>query len=147
LKKLWLKKDIQLSEEKVESFRDNKIPLSHGFVLKLPIQKIGRVIVDAIKPYVSIPEAYKINEKIFLQLYTYTFPYWIISYRKAHGWFYALRYIAGISPFYTTYGVLILLSTKCKIYLIYIMMSVAGLIVPISIYNILEKKLHALAKR
>lgn len=146
LEDIAVRKDITIQGEVVDSFENNKIPISKGFILDLPIHKIGRVISDAISPYVKDMSAYDANSKIFKQLYKFTYPYWIMQYKNAHGWLYSFRYVLSIYPSRILKDVGIGFLTLLDIYFLYFTMSIFGLTIPFSVYKLLEKKLHSMAK-
>lgn len=146
LEDIAVRKDIVIPGETVDSFVSNKIPISKGFVLQLPIQKIGRLVSDAIAPHLKEASLYSANHRIFTQLYKFTYPLWIMQYKNAHGWLYSFRYVLSIRPSLTMKNVEVGYLTLVEIYSLYLVMSFLGLTVPFSVYKSLEKKLHSLAK-
>jgi glycosyltransferase involved in cell wall biosynthesis len=113
----------------------------------LPMDLIGRVIADGIKPgLVSRDQGRELNAKILLQLYLFTYPRWIIEYRKIQSWKFALGVAIGQSPKYVCQDVDLTIATRTMLAGLHLLGCSAGLVAPTVIYDALKLRLHVLAK-
>jgi glycosyltransferase involved in cell wall biosynthesis len=141
-----VRRDIQIPGESVDSYikpRLNPCPIIER---KLPMGLIGLLVADAVAPSLSPSSKNTTIEKIFWQLYLFTYPYWIIEYRRVQSWNYAAGICLGINPKNTFLTADLDLFTKVKLYFLYLLMCVAGLLVPIAVYDRLKSSLYTLAK-
>jgi len=140
-------KDIQISGETVDSHVP-KSRLSPCPIVErtLPMMIYGRLIADSIEPYLEPSNRAKILEKIVLQLYLFTYPFWIIEYRRVQSWKYALGLCIGMKPKNVFLGLNLGLIRLARLYSIYIIVCLMGLITPIGVFNKLRPALFSISK-
>jgi len=135
LDKSVARKDIQIPGEFVDSYckpRLNPCPIVER---KLPMAQIGPLVADAISPYTRDYCRNKLIEKIFLQLYLFTYPFWFVEYRRIQSWKYSLGVCWGLKPQNTFLNLGLGFVSKMKLYLVYAIVCAVGLAVPIRIFN------------
>jgi glycosyltransferase involved in cell wall biosynthesis len=140
------RRDIQIPDETVDSYvkpRLNPCPIVER---KLPMGLIGLVIADAVALSLSDSSKNLTVEKIFWQLYLFTYPYWIIEYRRVQFWNYAVGICLGIKPKNTFLKVDLSLLTKIRLYCLYLAVCITGLLVPVNIYDRLKSSLYIISK-
>lgn len=141
------RKDIQIPGESVDSYAKieklNPCPIVER---KLPMVLIGQVVSDAVLPYLDKYNNDKVIASIFLQLYLFTYPFWIIEYRKVQSWNYALGICLGIHPKNTFEDVNFKFSFKLKLYLFYILTCLIGLVIPVNLFSKLKPTFFMLSK-
>jgi hypothetical protein len=106
----------------------------------------GRVVADAIEPYLELANREKIIEKIFLQLYLFTYPFWIVEYRRVQSWNYALGVCLGMKPKNVFLDLGLGLVRAARLYSIYLTICAIGLSLPIGLFNKWQPYLFSLSK-
>lgn len=147
LKMSAVKKDIYIPGESVDSYA--KIPVLNPCPIverKLPMVLIGQVVADAISPYLNKSNRDRIIESIFLQLYLFTYPFWIIEYRRVQSWNYSLGICLGIHPKNTFLAIDLGLLVRMRLYVVYLIICTIGLIAPINLFDQLKPTLFLLSK-
>ncbi|MBR8827046.1 MAG: glycosyltransferase family 2 protein [Gomphosphaeria aponina SAG 52.96 = DSM 107014] len=140
------RKDIQITGESVDSYIKPKLDPCPIIERKLPMVQIGRLIADAIDPYLDNSNRSRLLEKIFLQLYLFTYPFWIIEYRKVQSWKYSLGLCLGFQPKNTFLGLDIGWLRTIRLYLVYVIICLVGLITPINLFKQIKPILFAISK-
>ncbi|MDB9476263.1 glycosyltransferase [Dolichospermum circinale] len=142
-----VKKDIYIPGESVDSYA--KTPVLNPCPIverKLPMVLIGQVVADAISPYLDTSNRDRIIESIFLQLYLFTYPFWIIEYRRVQSWKYSLGICLGIHPKNTFLKIKLGWLRIIKLYCLYMIICATGLILPIKLFDQLRGMLFSLSK-
>jgi glycosyltransferase involved in cell wall biosynthesis len=143
----YVRKDIQISSDSVDSYaakpRLNPCPIIER---KLPLIQIGPLIVDAIEPYLTSDNRNSIIEQIFQQLYQFTYPFWILEYRRVQSWNYALGICLGIKPANTFMNLEFSTIIKVKLYALYSIVCVTGMIIPIRLFDNIRPLLYSVSK-
>jgi len=142
-----VRKDIQISGESVDSYalkpRLNPCPIVER---TLPMMVFGRVVADAIEPYLYLANREKIIEKIFLQLYLFTYPFWIVEYRRVQSWNYALGVCLGMKPKNVFLGIDLGIVRSARLYSLYFLVCAIGLSLPIELFNKWQPLLFSISK-
>ena len=142
-----VRKDIQIKGESVDSYakieRLTPCPIVER---KLPMGLIGQVVSDAIAPYLKQSNYNKVITSIFLQLYLFTYPFWIVEYKRVQSWNYALGICLGIHPKNTFKDIELKLSSKLRLHLIYLLVCSIGLIIPVNFFAKLSPIFFRLSK-
>ncbi len=134
-----VRKDIQIKGESVDSYaKIEKLTPCPIVERKLPMGLIGQVVSDAISPYLNQSNYNKVITSIFLQLYLFTYPFWIVEYKRVQSWNYALGICLGIHPQNTFKNMDLKLSCKLRLYLTYILVCIIGLIIPVNFFSKLK---------
>ncbi len=113
---------------------------------RLPLTVMGGLVVDAVRPFLRPASAAPTIERIFQQILLFTYPFWIIEHRKVQSWKYALGVCLGMAPRYLFEKVGIGTMRRARLSLLYSLSSVAGLLTPVWIFDLLRARLYQLAK-
>jgi glycosyltransferase involved in cell wall biosynthesis len=142
-----VRKDIQISGESVDSYAQKaKLKPCPIIERKLPMVSIGPLVADAITPYLVASNRNRLIEAIFLQLYLFTYPFWLIEYRRIQSWEYTLGLCLGIHPKNTFLTTELDLFRRFKLYSLYLLICAVGLGLPISLFDKLHTLLFTLSK-
>ena len=86
-----VRKDIHIPGERVDSYQARPPLRPCPIVTRhLPLGQLPRVVADAITPCAEPRQRGRLIEHIARQLYLYTYPFWIVEYRRVQSWRYAL---------------------------------------------------------
>jgi len=112
---------------------------------KIPLIDMGRLVIDAIRPYAD-KSVSALSASIFCQILVFTYPYWIVEYRRVQSWNYSLGICLGMRP-RNVFGTTALrwihsLSLKA----LYLGVTIAGLTMPIGLFDSLRPRFYAFAK-
>jgi glycosyltransferase involved in cell wall biosynthesis len=144
IRRVTIRKDIQVPNERVDNFalkpRIARCPVKER---RLPMVQIGRLVIDAIAPY-QAPG--RLLEKVVMQLLLFTYPFWIVEYRRVQSWRYALGICLGMRPRNLLEKVPISWAGKLRITILYGVVTFAGLLVPIKAFQAVQANLYSLAK-
>jgi glycosyltransferase involved in cell wall biosynthesis len=143
-----ISKDISLPNLTVDSYatrpRVRPCPIVERV---LPLAKLGRLTVDALRPYVSSNEQKRHNARIFRQLLIFTYPFWLFEYRHVQSWAYAAGIALGMRPQRSALDVEMTKGDRLIIQLCYFASTVVGLLAPRWLFNCARPLLYRLAKR
>lgn len=142
-----IRKDIEIPGEHVDSYA-TKPRLNPCLIVerRLPMTMFGGLVVDAINPYLDKADKQRAIRSVFIQLFLITYPYWILQYRRVQSWKYALGVCLGMRPRNSLHGIDLSLSSNVSLRVIYLLASIAGLVAPIRLFDILFPYLYAFAK-
>jgi hypothetical protein len=144
IRRVTVRKDIRLPGEHVDSYAAKpRIPRCPVQERRLPMAQIGRLVIDAIAPY-RAPG--RLLEKVVVQLLLFTYPFWIVEYRRIQSWRYALGICLGMRPRNLLENVPISWAGKLRLRILYGAVSFAGLLVPIKAFHAVQASLYSLAK-
>jgi exopolysaccharide biosynthesis predicted pyruvyltransferase EpsI len=113
---------------------------------KLPIVSIGKIVIDAVIPYLEEDNYNKVLESIYFQLYLFTYPFWIIEYRRIQSWKYAVGLCLGFRPRNTFPETKVALVSFIKLYVTYYTICLIGLSTPVKLFDSLRTYLYSLSK-
>lgn len=142
-----IRKDIKIPGESVDSYATK--PKLRGWDInekKLPLRMIGRLVADALEPYLKSVAKQRILEWVIFQLYLFTYFFWIIEYRRVQSWPYALGVCIGMRPKNVFLGLGTGLFRTIRLYCLYLSVTAIGLVMPISVFKALQSKLYYIAK-
>jgi glycosyltransferase involved in cell wall biosynthesis len=112
----------------------------------LPLGRMGAVVADAIVPYVDLAARDQMVQRIFLQILFFTYPFWIIEYKRVQSWNYSAGICMGMKPSRLLDQVEISAISRLRLSLIYALVTIAGLLTPLWLFDYLHPKLYAFAK-
>lgn len=135
LDKSVVRKDIQIPEESVDSYRKPRLNPCPIVERKLPMAQIGPLVVDAIVPYASDSCRNKLIESIFLQLYLFTYPFWILEYRRVQSCKYSLGICLGLNPKNTFVNTGLSWIRSFKLHIVYVVTSTIALVFPLVFFE------------
>lgn len=143
-----VRKDIRVPGESVDNYalraRLDPCPVVER---PLPMGMIPRLVTDAVTPYLSGDARRRAVEKIGRQILAFTYPYWIVEYRRVQSWKYALGVCLGMRPRRLFKDVKLEASQKLRLNGLYGVMSVLGLLSPLAAFDRAYPLLHRVAKR
>ncbi len=142
-----IRKDIQIPGESVDSYmarpRLDPCPI---VARHLPLGQLARLVADAVLPYTPPEQRAAVFEQIARQLYQYTFPFWILEYRRVQSWRYALGVCLGLSPKYSVHGLPLPAAARIRLALLFWTASSIALTLPVGAFDRLRQTLYRLAK-
>ena len=137
--RVLVRQGIQITGQQVNSYasrpRLNPCPIIER---RLPLNLLGRLVADAISPHLEPSIAQKTFEKIFVQIFIFLHPYWLIEYRRIQSWKYALGVCLGMRPRNVLHGIELEPFKKIRLAVLYFWMSLCGLAVPIKLFSLLR---------
>lgn len=142
-----VRKDVQVPGEHVDSYalwpRVDPCPIVERH---LPVGRIGQLIADALAPYESPAERERSIERIARQLYLFTYPFWLVEYRRVQSWRYALGVCLALRPRHSLAGLPVSRFAFIRLSALFWASSVAALALPAPIFSALRGSLYRLAK-
>jgi hypothetical protein len=142
-----IRKDISLPNLTVDSYatrpRVQPCPIVERV---LPLVQLGRLTVDALRPY-SGADQQRRNARILRQLLIFTYPFWLVEYRRVQSWRYAAGIALGMRPKRSALGVELDRGGRLVIRLCYLAASVIGLLAPLWSFERARPLLYRIAKR
>jgi glycosyltransferase involved in cell wall biosynthesis len=144
--KVCIRQGIQLPGESVDSYaRRPKLNPCPVVERKIPLVQMGRLVYDAVRPHSGSHSA-QLGARIFLQILLFTYPFWILEYRRVQSWKYALGICLGMRPRYLLEQVRFPVLHQLFLRAVYVMVTFAGLVVPVSVFDVYRPKLYRFAK-
>lgn len=142
-----IRKDIRIPGESVDSYmawpRLDPCPI---VTRHLPLGQLARLVSDAITPYVAPSARGRVIEQVAAQLYRYTYPFWLLEYRRVQSWPYALGVCLGLQPRYSLQGLNLSHAERMRLDVLFWTMSALGLSLPVTAFDRLRQRLYRLAK-
>jgi len=145
---VMIDKDLQIEGQDVESYRARP-RLDPCPIVKrpLPMGRLLEVVAQGLRPHTSPAELDRLLFSVGRELYSYTYPFWGIEYRRVQSWRYALGVIWGFSPAEVAARQGLSRVRFALLWLIYAATSSAALLAPIALFDTLRPRLYELAKR
>jgi hypothetical protein len=149
IKDICIQKDLQIQGQEVDSYqRHAKARKCSLNAIKLPMSRIFEVITAGIE---SMPDGRKKEDCLFLiakQLYKYTYPYWIIEYRRVQSWCYSFGIYRALNPLNVINKIYqFSFYNKFRLTVSYLLRGVAGFLMPIFIFDKFRPFLFKIAKK
>jgi len=141
------RKDMASSSDFVDSYskRERLDPCPVVARIK-PFVHIGRLVADSIAVY-QLPHLVRQDRlAIFRQLYRFTYPFWILEYRRVQSWNYALGIVLGIRPRQVVAELDVGWLGKVELVLLWASVSLAGLLMPLKLFDGLRGLLYRLSR-
>ena len=142
-------KDILIPGETSEGHYAKK-PKVRDFWVKvrpMPLTLYAQLACDAVLPCVAENKRQAIIRSIFKRVLLFTYPPWLPEYRRVQSWKFAAGVALGMSPGRIISKLAVTTSTRTYITTLYLLVTVAGLFVPISLFDKLRTTLYSIAKR
>jgi len=141
-------KDIQIPGEHVDSYaRRPKIPRCRIEERRLPLSQYARVALDAISARVSPAQRGWCARGIFRQVLVFTYPPWLVEYRRVQSWRFAAGIAWGMRPKNLLDSGELGWFVRFYVRLLYLLATLAGLIIPRTLFEALRPWLYYWAKR
>lgn len=147
LKKPVIRKDILIPGKTVDSFLTREISHPRSILPRiLPLRLLGLLVVDAIRPGLHVQDEQRIIRLIFIQLLGITYPFWLFTYRQTQSWRYALGIALGMRPKTILKGLDLSAWTVVSIKTLYVISTLASLVLPLAIFVRIRSRLYWFAK-
>jgi len=143
-----IRKDIQIPGMKVDSYSTRPPAKEVGIVeRRLPLSMLGRVVIDAVEPHIADPwQRTRIAERVLLQLLLFTYPFWIVEYRRVRSWRFAAGVCLGMRPKVVAEGVRLGWFRRLRVYAAYCFMTACGLLAPLGLFRRFQSFFYRIAK-
>lgn len=142
-----IRKDIQIPGESVDSYmarpRLDPCPIVPRH---LPLGQLARLVSDAISPYALPEQRATLIEQVARQLYQYTFPFWLLEYRRVQSWRYAMGVCLGLRPVYSVRGLELPPIARLRLSVVFWTTSALALALPIRAFDRLRQTFYRFAK-
>ncbi|MES2604938.1 MAG: glycosyltransferase family A protein [Pseudomonadota bacterium] len=112
----------------------------------MPFVHIGRLVADSIAVYQKPERIRHERLAIFRQLYRFTYPFWIIEYRRVQSWNYALGIVLGIRPRHVVGTVDVGWWGRLGLTLLWASVSLIGLLMPLKLFDGLRGLFYRLSR-
>ena len=137
---------IQVPGQTVDSYaarpRLNPCPIRER---KTPLVDMGRLVVDAICPY-SDKSISALSASIFLQIFAFTYAFWIVEYRRCQSWRYSIGICLGMRPRNVFGTATLKRKHSVSLKAVYLAVTLAGLITPLGLFDSARPQFYAFAK-
>jgi hypothetical protein len=142
-----IRKDIRIPGQEVDSYARRPRPDVCPIVERpIPLVQLGRLVSAAIGPFVSPSEHRRLNALILSQLVRYTYPFWLVEYRRVQSWRFAAGIALAMRPQRIGHGIALDPWRRLILRLQYLVSTAGGLLVPASLFRLLRPWLYAVAK-
>jgi hypothetical protein len=144
-----IRKDVRIPGASVDSYATRpRVSAWPPVERRLPLCELGRIVSDAIAPLVpGAAERRRLNTRVLVQLLVFTYPFWLVEYRRVQSFGYALGFALAMRPAVTANGVDLGLISRIRVWGLYVAASLGGLLVPVSLFHRLQTTLYRVAKR
>ena len=143
-----VRKDVQVRGEQVDSIARAPVITPCPIIPRiLPLTQIGRVVIDAIAPALEPAARRKLNARILGQLYRFTFPQWVVEYRRVQSWKFAAGLSLGLRVRSVCEGVELSVPSRVILHALHSFGCLFALVIPIRAFDALQPVLYAFAKR
>jgi hypothetical protein len=141
-------KDVRVPGQVVDSYRAKPQLLSCPIVERpLPMGRLLEVVAAGLDPYHEGADRQANLLRVARQLYRFTYPFWIVEYRRVQSWRYALGMFLALRPTRITRGLSLSRRASLGLWISYVNLGVAALSIPISAFDVLRPHFYGLAKR
>jgi hypothetical protein len=146
--RVCIDKDLQLPGQYVDSYRRKpKVYPCPIVERRLPMGHLLKVVAAGLSGYHEGARRERNLVRIARQLYRYTFPFWLIEYRRVQSWHYAVGVFLGIRPARLADKIDLSSCSMLRLWAMYLSSSIAALTVPIRLFDILRPRLYKFVKR
>lgn len=141
-------KDIEVPGQVVDSYRTTPRLLSCPILQRpLPMGRLLEVVAAGLDPHNEGVDRLANLLGVARQLYRFTYPFWIVEYRRVQSWRYALGVFLALSPTRIIQGVSLSSCANLRLWVSYMTCGLVALIIPIRAFDLLRPRLYSFAKR
>ncbi len=140
-----VREGIRIAGESVDSYaRKPKLRPCPVIERPIPLARMGALVVDA----VDVPpgEGRRRAFGVFWQILVFTYPFWIIEYRRVQSWKYALGICIGMRPRRLLSGITPPVVSHAALLVLYGTVTSAALLTPVVLFDVLKGRLYRFAK-
>ena len=110
----------------------------------LPLARMGALVCDAIQPFAGCSSFWAFA--VFLQIVLFTYPFWIVEYRRVQSWRFAVGICLGLRPVRQLDGVSISPVYRLLLNVTFLAVTIVGLLIPMNAFDFLRPKFYGFAK-
>ena len=148
IERVCIDKDLQIPGQDVDSYRGKPRIWPCPIVRRpLPMGRLLEVIAFSLRPCVAKEELDRQLFRVGRDLYTYTYPFWGIEYRRVQSWPFALGVLLPLNPAAVTAKFPLSSRRRLMLWPIYIASCAIALLTPLKLFDWLRPMLYSLAKR
>ncbi|HET7547787.1 MAG TPA: hypothetical protein VFJ86_08465, partial [Usitatibacter sp.] len=111
------------------------------------LDSVARVTVDAISPYVDAPQRSALVRRIYAQLLTITYPYWLFEYRQLANWGWSFGIARDLWPGNRLPEYRLRIRDRAYLWTLYAAVTLVGLTVPAALFNRVRARLAGWVRR
>jgi glycosyltransferase involved in cell wall biosynthesis len=142
-----IKKDIQISGIEVDTIkRRPKLTLRWSDRLNLPMMQIFDTVSAGIKDTLPDQKLGKYYVAILKQLYSFTYPYWILQYKHLQTFKYAAVFLFCLRPSKILKNRKLNIFNLIIVWIVYLSAGIVAMITPVKLFKSLEPLLYRMAK-
>ena len=109
--------------------------------------RLLEVVAAGLHPYHEGADRQANLLRVARQLYRFTYPFWIVEYRRVQSWRYALGVFLALRPTQITKGLSLSRYANLRLWVSYMCTGLAALSIPINAFDVLRPHFYGLAKR
>lgn len=147
IERMTVAKDILVPGEEVDSSikrpRLDPCPIVER---KHTLHLLGQLVLDAVSPPLAAAERPRMMQYLLDQILMFTYPYWLMQYRRSQSWNYAAGMCLGMRPRNLDPQHQLGAVRGARTALLFGLVSAAGLSVPLTAFERSRPALHRLAK-
>ena len=148
INEVCIDKDIQITGLQVDSMKTRpKLSPSWSDRPNLPMMHIFHTVSLGIETALPGQKLGKYYAAILKQLYSYTYPYWILQYKHLQSFKYALLFFYCLRPNTLLRNRKLTFFERLQVWAMYLGTCALALITPIQLFKDLEPLLYRIAKR
>ena len=137
---------LELPGLEVESYA--RRPRAAGLAeRRLNLPALAELVVDAVTPFTSPAERRAIAARIAFQTLAFTYPFWLVEYRRVQSWSFAAGVARGMRPERLLDRLPLSRAHRVALTALYGAASVAGLTIPVAAFDAARWRLYDLEKR
>jgi len=146
--KVCVDKDLQIENQVVDSYRLKPKADRYPIVERpLPMGRLLEVVAAGLEPFHQGAARENNLLNIASQLYRYTFPFWIVEYRRIQSWQFAVGVLFALRPTRLAQSSPLSAWATLQLWLMYIPSAVAAIAIPIRLFDALHARMYEIAKR
>jgi hypothetical protein len=141
-------KDIEVPGQVVDSYRTKSRLLSCPIVERpLPMRRLLEVVAVGLEPHHEGVDRRANLLGAAKQLYRFSYPFWIVEYRRVQSWRYALGVFLALRPNRIIHGLSLSWCANLRLWVSYMTCGLVALTIPIGAFDVLRPHLYRFAKR
>lgn len=111
------------------------------------LDSVARVTLDAIAPFVDKSEKSRLTRRVYAQLLTITYPYWLFEYRRIANWGLAFGIARDLWPPRQLANYQLRWFDRAYLWVLYLVVTVCGLTIPTGLFNRIRGSLAGWVRR
>lgn len=141
-----VRKGIVIAGESVDSYAARpRVKRCRIEERRIPLVQMGGLVYDAVRPEAGGKSA-ALGTLIFSQILVFTYPFWIVEYRRVQSWRYSAGICLGMRPRNLLERVDLPVWRSASLRLVYATVTAAGLMCPIRLFDSCSRPLYRVAK-